>query len=183
MRYNIRGENIEITEAIRDYVEKKVGKIERYFNASMDCNVYANIRTYHNSKSKIEVTIPMKHITLRAEERNDDLYAGIDLVVDKLERQIRKHKTKVNRKMREKNLPDESFHSTFHDEEHDENESEIKIIRTKHFSMKPMDAEEAVLQMNLLGHTFFIFVDADTRKTNAVYKREDGTYGLIESME
>lgn len=182
MDFNIRGKNIEITPAIRTYIERKVGKIERYFHEELNVPVYTNVRTYPGGQTKIEITIPMKHLTLRAEETNPDLYAGIDLATDKIERQIRKHKTKINRKSRVKKEAftyeaDPSF-----DLEQD-GEDTLEIVRTKQFHLKPMDAEEAILQMNLLGHDFFIFIDADTKKTHAVYKRADGKYGLIESLE
>ena len=105
MRYNVRGENIEITPALREYAEKKIGKLERYFEESVDANVNINLKYYNEQESKIEVTIPMTDLVLRAEENHQDMYAAIDLVVNKLERQIRKHKTKVNRKLREQGAP------------------------------------------------------------------------------
>jgi hypothetical protein len=118
---------------------------------------------------------------LRAEETSPDLYASIDLVVDKLERQIRKFKTKINRKSRETALPDVQAAIFSAPEEEEENGSELDIVRTKRLSLKPMDSEEAVLQMNMLGHNFFIFEDAETNGTSIVYRRKDGKYGLIET--
>jgi putative sigma-54 modulation protein len=181
MMYNIRGENIEVTPAIRDYVEKKLSKLERYFDQEIDADVHVNLKVY-NSKQKIEVTIPMTHLVLRAEEAHDDLYAAIDLVVDKLERQIRKHKTKVNRKIRERDPAkyvfahvEESAATAVQDEE-----DELEVVRNKRFDLKPMDSEEAILQMNMLGHNFFVFTNAETNVTNVVYRRKDGRYGLIE---
>ena len=135
------------------------------------------------SQTKVEVTIPMKNLTLRAEERHTDMYAAVDLIVDKLERQIRKHKTKVNRKFREREGIATFFAQVDTNDSSAANteEEEYNIVRTKQFDLKPMDQEEAVLQMNMLGHNFFIFTDADSDGTNIVYKRKDGKYGLIET--
>lgn len=180
-RYNVRGENIEVTEAIRDYVEKKVDKLERYFSDSPEATVHVNLKVYSEKTAKVEVTIPLPYLVLRAEETSPDLYASIDLVVDKLERQIRKFKTKINRKSRETSLSTAQAAVFFNDEEPNEETSELDIVRTKRLSLKPMDSEEAVLQMNMLGHNFFIFEDAETNGTSIVYRRKDGKYGLIET--
>ncbi|MDQ0214906.1 ribosomal subunit interface protein [Oikeobacillus pervagus] len=180
MNYNIRGENIVVTPAIREYVEKKIGKLERYFNETPNANVHVNLKVYTDKTSKVEVTIPLPNLVLRAEERHEDMYAGIDLIVDKLERQIRKHKTKVNRKFREQGSTKELF-ATVNGAAAEEEETELPVVRTKQFDLKPMDSEEAILQMNLLGHNFFIYTDADSNNTNIVYKRKDGKYGLIET--
>lgn len=126
------------------------------------------------------MTIPLPYLTLRAEETSNDMYGSIDLVTDKLERQIRKYKTKVNRKSREKGLKNFEFISSDNDESA-EQDDELKIVRTKQVSLKPMDPEEAVLQMDMLGHNFFIFQDAETNGTSIVYRRNDGRYGLIEA--
>ena len=148
-------------------------------------NSVKEIKTYQDSRSKIEVTIPLKDVTLRAEERHEDLYAGIDLITSKLERQVRKYKTKVNRKYRDKGREKDVFaaggDSTSDESEDNDSDNEIEIIRSKQFALKPMDSEEAVLQMNLLGHDFYIFTDAETDETSIVYKRKDGKYGLIET--
>jgi putative sigma-54 modulation protein len=181
MNYNIRGENIEVTPAIREYVEKKVAKLERYFTESPNANVNVNLKVYQDKKSKVEITIPMKDLVLRAEELHEDMYAAIDLITDKLERQIRKHKTKVNRKFREKeSLKD--FAPIFTEVEQVEDEDDLEVVRTKSFDLKPMDSEEAILQMNMLGHSFYVFTNAETNQTNVVYKRNDGRYGLIEAQ-
>lgn len=187
IRFEIHGENLTITDAIRNYIEEKIGKLERYFNNVPNATAQVKVKTYQNSTTKIEVTIPLKNVTLRAEERHDDLYAGIDLINSKLERQVRKYKTRVNRKNR-KNDEQEAFASLPEEKEaenlqNDDNDSEIEIIRSKNFSLKPMDSEEAVLQMDLLGHDFFIFTDRETDGTSIVYKRKDGKYGLIETTE
>ena len=183
MNYNIRGENIEVTPAIREYVEKKIAKIERYFTETPDANVNVNLKIYNDKKAKVEITIPMQNLVLRAEEVNDDMYAGIDLITDKLERQIRKHKTKVNRKIREKGGVNALFTTVALEpgEQAVEEENELELVRQKNFDLKPMDSEEAILQMNLLGHNFYVFTNAETNHTNVVYKRKDGRYGLIET--
>lgn len=182
LKFNIRGENIEVTPAIRDYVETKIEKVERYFNDGVNANANVNLKIYNDKQNKVEVTIPMKNVTLRAEERHDDMYAAIDLIVDKLERQIRKHKTKVNRKFRERDGVGVYFASSEAKADHDvHTDEEYEVVRTKQFNLKPMDQEEAILQMNMLGHDFYIFTDADSNATNIVYKRKDGRYGLIET--
>ncbi|MCP8967621.1 ribosome hibernation-promoting factor, HPF/YfiA family [Ectobacillus ponti] len=179
MKFNIRGENIEVTPALGEYVEKKLSKLERYFDTFPEVKV--NLKVYADNQ-RVEVNIPFRDFMLRAEETNTDMYAAIDLVVDKLERQIRKHKTKVNRKIREKGSAKMMFaapEAPVAVEEHDEDE--IELVRTKRFDLKPMDIEEAVLQMNMLGHNFFVFTNSATNETNVVYSRKDGTYGLIEA--
>lgn len=182
MKYNVRGENIEVTPAIREYVENKIGKIERYFDSTEDVESKVNVKVINNEQ-KIEVTIPMTGLVLRAEESHSDLYAAIDLVVDKLERQIRKHKTKVNRKMRDKGTLKYMFNDAVEavSAVAVEDDEDFDLVRTKRYNLKPMDSEEAILQMNMLGHSFFVFLNAATNETNVVYKRQDGKYGLIEA--
>lgn len=177
LKFNIRGENVEVTEAIRNYVIKRISKLQKFFDDSVQAIAHVNLKVYTNRSYKVEVTIPMPFLTLRAEETSNDMYGSIDLVTDKLERQIRKYKTKVNRKSRETGLRHPEFVENDHD---DEPEDDLKIVRTKQISLKPMDSEEAVLQMDMLGHNFFIFKDADTDGTSVVYRRKDGRYGLIE---
>lgn len=184
IRYNVRGENIEVTPAIRSYVEKKIGKIERYFTDVPEASAHVNLKTYSDKTAKVEVTVPLPYIVLRAEETSPDLYGSIDLVSDKLERQMRKYKTKVNRKARRSSKGTDPLAGTDvnpADLGEMEEEEENTIVRTKRLSLKPMDSEEAVLQMDMLGHNFFIFEDADTNGTSIVYKRKDGKYGLIET--
>ncbi|MGN1399878.1 MAG: ribosome hibernation-promoting factor, HPF/YfiA family [Bacillus sp. (in: firmicutes)] len=186
MDFNIRGENIEVTPALREYVEKKIRKLEKYFTNTPNANVYVNLKVYNDKTCKVEVTVPMPNLVLRAEERNADMYAAIDTITDKLERQIRKHKTKVNRKFRAAHDTPETYTELFatNDEETDPSDvveaEELEIVRNKRFDLKPMDSEEAILQMNLLGHSFFVYTNAETEMTNVVYKRSDGRYGLIE---
>ena len=182
LNFNIRGENIEVTPAIREYVESKIEKVERYFNDDLNANANVNLKVYNDKQTKVEVTIPMKNLTLRAEERNNDMYAAVDLIVDKLERQIRKYKTKINRKFRDREGVGLYFAATSQSETAAEaTEEDSTIVRTKQFDLKPMDQEEAILQMNMLGHDFYIFTDAESDGTNIVYKRKDGKYGLIET--
>lgn len=179
MKFNIRGENIEVTPALKEYVEKKLSKLERYFDTFPEIKV--NLKVY-SDKQRVEVTIPFTDLLLRAEETNSDMYAAIDLVVDKIERQIRKHKTKVNRKLREKGSMKTNFILPEAVAVLDEvEEDELELVRTKRFDLKPMDVEEAILQMDMLGHSFFVFTNADTNETNVVYGRKDGKYGLIET--
>jgi putative sigma-54 modulation protein len=179
MKFNIRGENIEVTPALKEYVEKKLSKLERYFDTFPEIKV--NLKVY-SDKQRVEVTIPFPDLLLRAEETNNDMYAAVDLVVDKLERQIRKHKTKVNRKLREKGstktmliIPDQPA------AQEEVFEDELELVRTKRFDLKPMDVEEAILQMDMLGHNFFVFTNSETNETSVVYGRKDGKYGLIET--
>jgi|SRR5690625_4052410 len=180
MKYNIRGENLEVTEAIRDYVEKKVDKLKRYFDGPLTSDVHVKLSVYNNEQ-RIEVTIPMKDLLLRGEVQHQDLYAAIDLVVDKLERQIRKYKTKVNRKSRQEGSPKHVFAELEKEARNAQADSdEIEVVRTKRFNLKPMDSEEAILQMDMLDHAFFVFTNAVSGDTNVVYRRNDGRYGLIE---
>ena len=184
IRVEIRGENIEVTDAIREHIEEKIAKLERYFNDVPNTHAHVNIKVRNNKRGKVEITIPMKDLTLRAEEGHDDLYAAVDLVIDKLERQIRKHKTKINRKFREKDPEADFFNASAFEngaQEDNENNDEIAIFRSKEFTLKPMDSEETVLQMNMLGHDFFVFNDRETDGTSIVYRRKDGKYGLIET--
>lgn len=191
LRFNIRGENIEVTDALRDYAEKKISKIERYFNKELtNVDAHVNLKTYSDRSAKVEVTVPLSNIVLRAEETSQDMYGSIDLVADKLERQIRKYKTKVNRKLRRENLsrpeaidPDlwDSDVPALDDNSKDEGDVSSSIVRIKQVDLKPMSPEEAVLQMDLLGHDFFIFEDAETEGVSLVYKRHDDQYGLLET--
>ncbi|WP_283583796.1 ribosome hibernation-promoting factor, HPF/YfiA family [Limosilactobacillus difficilis] len=178
LTFNIRGENVEVTEAIRNYVIKRISKLEKFFEDNVQAIAHVNLKVYPNRSYKVEVTIPLPFLTLRAEETSNDMYGSIDLVTDKLERQIRKYKTKVNRKSRETGMQSPEFVDNGDDDA--SSEDDLKIVRTKQISLKPMDSEEAVLQMDMLGHDFFIFQDADTDGTSVVYRRKDGRYGLIE---
>ena len=174
MKYNIRGDKMLITDAIKDYTETKLGRLEKYFkDDDITANVLAKVR---GNSQIVEVTIPTSKIILRSEEESDDLYAAIDLVSDKLERQIRKNKTRLNRNVKD-NIKEFNFDFDIKEEE----EPKEKIVKRKDIEMKPMDEEEAILEMELLGHSFFVYKDMDTNKTCVLYKRKDGDYGLIET--
>lgn len=172
MNLVISGKNIDITEGLRSAVEEKIGKLERYFTDSTE--VHVTLSTEKN-RQKIEVTVPMKGSIIRAEETSTDMYVSIDLVEEVIERQLRKYKNKLIDK--EQNAA--QLNKAFLDEDAYE-EEEIQIIRSKKFAMKPMDPEEACVQMELLGHNFFVFRNSETDEVNVVYKRKDNTYGLIE---
>ena len=173
MKLSIRGDKIEITKAMKDYIEAKLTKILKYFGSAdkIEINVLVRVR---NGNQIIEVTVPTTKFTLRAEETHKDLYAATDLVVDKLERQIRKNKTRINNRFqKEQQIPDFKFNF----EEKEENKN--KIVKRKEINYKPMDEEEAILQMELTDHDFFVFNNIDEEVVSVVYKRKDGNYGLI----
>lgn len=174
MKYNIRGDKMVVTDAIKDYTENKLSRLEKYFK---DDDITANVLTRVRGNAQIvEVTIPTSKFILRSEEENDDLYAAIDLVTDKLERQIRKNKTRLKKK-NVQNVID--FKIDFEVEKEDENKS--KIVKRKNIEMKPMSEEEAILQLELLGHSFFVFKNVKTDEIDILYRRNDGDYGIIET--
>lgn len=174
MKINIRGSKLEVTDAIRNYLESKLKKLDKYFENPDEITANAVVRT-RGIDQTAEITIPIKKAILRAEESNKDLYASIDFAVDKLERQIRKNKTRIKQKANRENV------DVFIDFEVDDDEQESStIVKRKTVDMKPMSEDEAILQMNLLGHEFFIFKDADTENNAVIYKRKDGNYGIIE---
>ena len=177
MKYNIRGDKLEVTDAINNYVESKLDRLNKYFKED---DILANVLLRVRGNCQIiEVTIPTDKFILRSEEEDKDLYAAIDLVTDKLERQIRKNKTRLNRQSADNKLKEFNFdYEIAADEE--SNEDEI-IVKRKNIEMKPMDEEEAILEMNLLGHEFFVYKDMHTNKVCVLYKRKDGNYGLIET--
>ncbi|MBO6304478.1 MAG: ribosome-associated translation inhibitor RaiA [Selenomonadaceae bacterium] len=173
--FKIRGKNIEITPSLREYVEKRIGKIEKYFDNLDEITV---LLTVSKGRHIVEVTVPVEGgVLLRGEEATMDMYTSIDLVYEKLERQIRKQKTKLEKRFREGFNPDAIEEGPIPTE----GETEYNIIRHKKFNVKPMDVDEAIMQMNLLNHNFFMFRDSETESVNVVYKRADGDYGLIES--
>jgi putative sigma-54 modulation protein len=180
MKFMIRGKNTEITDALRDYVEEKVGKIKRYFDKE-EMEIEARISLDVEKEGHIvEVTIFVDGLILRAEEKTYDMYASIDGVVDKIERQIRKYKTKINRKLRKEKEEYRQRVIESREEDDDEDEEGPNIVRTKRFDVKPMMVEEAAMQMDLIDHDFFVFSNAETEEINVVYKRKNGDYGLIE---
>ena len=172
MRYTISGENINITPGLKDAVESKLGKLERYFSPDTEVQVTLSVE---KGRQKIEVTIPVKGSIIRAEQDSSDMYVSVDLVEEIIERQIKKYKTKIV----DKKQSALAFSEAFLQEEAEQEET-VNIVKTKRFAMKPMDAEEACVQMELLGHNFFMFLNADTNEVNVVYKRKGNSYGLIE---
>lgn len=173
MELVIRGDKIKVTEAMKNYIEEKVGKLDKYIEDSS--NIRANVLVkVKNHNQIIEITIPLKSFILRSEESQADIYAAVDKAVDKLERQIRKNKTRLMSKQAK--TYDFSFSEI---EEADEEEE--KIIKRKKIEVKPMDEEEAIIQMELLNHQFYMYKDSETNQTVVVYKRKDGGYGIIES--
>ena len=172
MRYTITGRNIEVTQGLRDAVQDKLGKLERYFTPNTEVHVTLSVE---KERQKIEVTIPVKGNIIRSEQTSNDMYVSIDLVEEVIERQLRKYKNKIVDKKQEGG----NFQKAFIEKDYDEDE-EVKIIRTKRFGIKPMYPEDACVQMELLGHNFFVFHNAETDQVNVVYKRKGNTYGLIE---
>ncbi len=171
MKYTVRGNKMEVTEAIKDYVMDKLSKLDKYFDNAedVDAKIQFSVR---GREQKVEVTINSSNYDLRAEVSHSDMYAAIDLAVDKLEGQIRKFKTKL--------LSKEKVQMIYDDFIEDDEELE-EIVRRKKVYLKPMDEEEAITQMELLGHTFFVFKNIDTNEVNVLYKRLDGAYGIIET--
>ena len=172
MRYKITGRNINVTPGLKAAVEEKIGKLERYFNQDTEAIITLSVE---KERQKIEVTIPVKGTIIRAEQESNDMYVSIDLVEEVIERQLRKYKNKIADKQQEAG----NFQKEYLEHDYLEDE-DIQIIRTKKFGMKPMYPEDACVQMELLGHTFFVFRNAETDEVNVVYKRKNNTYGLIE---
>ena len=172
MRYIISGKNLDITEGLRSAVTEKLGKLERYFTPDTEIHVTLSVE---KDRQKIEVTIPVKGNIIRSEQVSNDMYVSIDLVEEVIERQLRKYKNKIVDKQQEST----NFQKAYLDKDYEEDE-EVKIIRTKKFDIKPMYPEDACVQMELLGHNFFVFCNAETDQVNVVYKRKGSTYGLIE---
>lgn len=173
MRIIISGRNVTVTEALKEKINKKLAKFDRFFGENSEAHATLNVE---KGRHIFEVTIPFNGVIVRAEEATDDMYMSIDNVIEKLERQVRKQKTKLERRMKDYNI---SFDTLF-DNIPDTEEEEQKIVKTKRFTIKPMPAEEAAMQMELLGHSFFVFSNSETEEVNVIYKRKDGNYGLIE---
>ena len=172
MRYIISGKNINVTEGLKEAIYDKIGKLEKYFAPDTEVHVTLSVEKL---RQKIEVTIPIKGTIIRAEQVSDDMYVSIDLVEEIIERQMRKYKTKLANQIH----ASLNFQQEYMDMDADDDDG-IQIVRTKRFAMKPMDVEEACIQMELLGHSFFVFRNAETEDVNVVYKRKGNTYGLIE---
>ncbi len=174
MKFTIIGKGMEVTDQLRETVENKLGKLEKYFTSDTEIHVTLSVQ---KGRQKIEVTIPVKGQVIRAEEDSSDMYVSIDLVEEVIERQLRRYKTKLIARHQESgNFKQEFFENT----EDADDDQEIRIIRTKKFGIKPMYPEDACVQMELSGHDFFVFNNAETDEVNVVYKRKDGSYGLIE---
>ncbi len=174
MKISIRGDKVEVTKSIKEHIEEKLSKLDKYFEKASDikCSVIVRVK---NGQQTIEVTVPTSKFTLRAEESHADLYAAVDLIIDKLERLIRKNKTKLTKHY--KNTP--AFEMSFDFESEDEEDDDDKIVKRKNIDTKPMSEEEAVLQMELLNHDFFAFKNTDEECVSVLYTRKDGTYGII----
>lgn len=172
MRYIISGRNITVTQGLKEAIYDKLGKLEKYFTPETEIIVTLSVE---KQRQKIEVTVPVKGHTIRAEQSSDDMYVSIDLVEEIIVRQLRKYKTRIANQQHSR----QNFQPTFLEMDTGEDE-EIKIVRSKKFAVKPMDPEEACVEMELLGHSFFVFRNAFTDEINVVYKRKGNTYGLIE---
>ncbi|MBM7624153.1 ribosome hibernation-promoting factor, HPF/YfiA family [Sporohalobacter salinus] len=178
MKFIIRGKNIEVTDALKQYTEEKIGKIEKYFD---DLPIEARISLeVEKERHIVEVTVYIDGLIIRGEEVTGDMYASIDGVIEKLERQIHKYKTRINRKIKEERRELKADLAEVNLLDEDEEDDEPEIVRTKRFAMKPMNVEEAVMQMELLDHDFFVFLNSASEEVNVVYKRNAGDYGLIE---
>lgn len=177
MEIIIHGDKLKVTQAMNEYIEEKLGKLDKYLKDtdSVRANVIVKVK---NHEQKVEITIPLKSYILRTEESKEDFYAAVDKATDKLERQIRKNKTRIMSK-KNKNEYDFSLSEIELNDESEENNN--KVIKRKKIDIKPMDEEEAILQMELLGHQFYVYKDSASNKMAVIYKRNDGNYGVIES--
>ena len=172
MKFTISGKNIEITQGLRSAVESKLGKLDKYFTQDTKVQVTLSVE---KDRQKIEVTIPVKGNIIRSEQTSSDMYVSIDLVEEVIERQLKKYKNRIT----DRQQTGGNFQQEFIEKEYPE-EEEVKIVRTKKFDIKPMYPEDACVQMELLGHNFYVFFNAETEQVNVVYKRKGNTYGLIE---
>jgi len=174
VQISVRGKNIKVTDALRHYAEKRITKLNRFFNNLGEVQVLLSVE---KGNHRVEVTMPVNGMILRGEEATHDMYAAVDMVVEKLEKQIEKYKSRFSRRVRTggRELPAQGT-----EEEPVEEYEEHKVVRVKRFAMKPINIEEAIMQMNLLGHSFFVFTNAETDAVSVIYRRKDGNYGLIE---
>ncbi|MEW6183197.1 MAG: ribosome-associated translation inhibitor RaiA [Bacillota bacterium] len=174
MQMTVRGKNIEVTDALRKYVEKRLAKLDRYFNNFGEAQVALSVE---REDHRIEVTIPVNGLILRGEEATHDMYAAVDVVVEKLEKQVKRYKKRFNRRVRQAvNSGIEAPAPDLKEEPVEESD----LVRVKRFAIKPMSIDEALMQINLLGHSFFVFTNAETEAVNVIYRRKDGNFGLIE---
>ena len=182
MKISIRGDKVEVTDAIKNYVEEKLEKIDKYLDSPEEVEAKVLIRILKDGQ-KVEVTIPLKNFILRAEEKQDDVYAAVDVLVNNIERQIRKNKTKLQSQSIKNYKNERNFAMNVLDEIDDDlEENKFKIVKRKEVEAKPMSEEEAILQMELIGHDFYLFKNQDTMKPTLVYKRKDNQYGIIETI-
>lgn len=177
MEMIIRGDKLKITDSMHNYIEEKLGKLEKYLKNSDEirANVIVKVK---NHEQRVEITIPLKTYIVRAEETKDDFYAAVDKALDTLERQIRKNKTRMMSKQVKTNF---DFDISEIEQEIEKEQEEKKVVKRKTVEVKPMNEEEAILQMELLGHEFYMYKDSESGKSAVVYKRKDGNYGVIES--
>lgn len=174
MKFIITGRNIDVTQGLRLAVTEKIGKLEKFFAEDTEVHVTLSVE---KDRQKIEVTIPVKGNIIRAEQVSSDMYVSIDLVEEIIERQLKKYKNKIID--RKQSAAAAEFTPEYVEKDYDEDDT-INIVRTKRFGIKPMDPEEACVQMELLGHNFYVFMNSETNEVNVVYKRKGNTYGLIE---
>lgn len=179
MNIVISGKNIEVSDYLKDVVGKKARKLSRYFKPDTEMHVMLSIE---KSRHIAEVTVPIDGIVLRGEEATGDMYSSIDVVLKKLERQMRKHRTKLEKRLRDDAFEAETVYEYYADVDDVDADDEPRIVRNKKFVARPMDIDDAIMQMELLGHSFFVFRDTKSNEVNVLYKRADGNYGLIEPM-
>lgn len=171
MEVTVKGKNVQITDAIRDHAKKKLSKFDKYFDVTPEATVACSVE---KDRHTVEVTMLAGGLVIRGEETTSDLYASVDMVIDIIDKQINKNKTRLGRRIRQEMVPNGVSH---------DRSEEPRVVRSKKFDLKPMVVDEAILQMNLVGHDFFVFSNAETEEVNVVYRRRDGNYGLIEPGE
>ncbi|WP_067620150.1 ribosome hibernation-promoting factor, HPF/YfiA family [Alicyclobacillus acidiphilus] len=181
MKIQVHGDNISVTSALQDYVDKKIGRLTRYFEGEADKDIHVRMAV-EGTNHRIEMTVHVHGMIFRAEETSSNMYASIDLVTDKIEEQVHRYKEKINRRFRDDGLRTRIRQTARHERIFNDmyEGDEPRLVRVKRFPMKPMAPEEAIMQMDLLGHDFFVFTNADTEEVNVVYRRKNGDYGLIE---
>ena len=184
MNIQVHGDNIGVTPALHEFVDKKIGRLEKYFDAPPEREIVVTM-SVEGGQHRVEVTLQLHGVLFRAEEQSEDMYASIDMVVDKLEQQVNKHKEKLNQRFRDRGLRTRIRNSMENGAfsitaPADDDDIESSVVRVKRFPVKPMDIEEAMMQMDLLGHDFYVFTNADTDEVNVLYRRKHGNFGLIE---
>lgn len=167
MEITVRGKQLDVTQSLRDYAEKRVGKLEKFFDMPLSVQVTLSVQ---KDQHTVEITMPIGNVVLRGEVTSGDMYSSIDLVVDKMEKQIEKYKTRITKRFRAPAEVEDGYLLA----------TEPGVVKTKHITLKPMQVDEAIMRLNLVGHDFFVFANASTGEVNVVYRRKDGSYGLIE---